>query len=52
VADVRSTGLNTPPESDYFLPPLQRPETAEAGPVTFAVFADTCGNLIQLYQPA
>jgi len=22
-----------------------------AGPVTFAVFADTCGNLIQLYQP-
>jgi catechol 2,3-dioxygenase-like lactoylglutathione lyase family enzyme len=26
-------------------PPLQ------AGPVTLAVFADTCGNLIQLYQP-
>jgi catechol 2,3-dioxygenase-like lactoylglutathione lyase family enzyme len=23
----------------------------EAGPVTLAVFADTCGNLIQLYQP-
>jgi glyoxylase I family protein len=23
-----------------------------AGPVTLAVFADTCGNLIQLYQPA
>jgi glyoxylase I family protein len=22
-----------------------------AGPITFAVFADTCGNLIQLYQP-
>jgi catechol 2,3-dioxygenase-like lactoylglutathione lyase family enzyme len=22
-----------------------------AGPVTFAVFADTCGNLIQIYQP-
>ena len=21
------------------------------GPVTIAVFADTCGNLIQLYQP-
>lgn len=21
-----------------------------AGPVTFAIFADTCGNLIQLYQ--
>ena len=27
-------------------PPVQ------AGPVTLAVFADTCGNLIQLYQPA
>jgi len=27
-------------------PPMQ------AGPVTLAVFADTCGNLIQLYQPA
>jgi catechol 2,3-dioxygenase-like lactoylglutathione lyase family enzyme len=26
-------------------PPMQ------AGPVTLAVFADTCGNLIQLYQP-
>ena len=26
VADVRSTNLNTPPESDYFLPALQRPE--------------------------
>jgi catechol 2,3-dioxygenase-like lactoylglutathione lyase family enzyme len=24
---------------------------AQAGPVTFAIFADTCGNLIQLYQP-
>jgi glyoxylase I family protein len=24
----------------------------QAGPVTIAVFADTCGNLIQLYQPA
>ena len=27
VADVRSTGLHTPPEPDYFLPALQRPET-------------------------
>jgi len=27
-----------------------RPPT-KAGPVTLAVFADTCGNLIQLYQP-
>lgn len=24
----------------------------KAGPVTIAVCADTCGNLIQLYQPA
>jgi glyoxylase I family protein len=24
---------------------------AQAGPVTIAVIADTCGNLIQLYQP-
>jgi predicted permease len=27
VADVRSAGLNTPPDPDYFLPALQRPET-------------------------
>jgi predicted permease len=26
VADVRSTTLNTPPEADYFLPALQRPD--------------------------
>lgn len=26
-------------------------QPTEAGPVTIAVFADTCGNLIQLYQP-
>ena len=26
-------------------------EPAPAGPVAIAVFADTCGNLIQLYQP-
>ena len=25
-------------------------EPASAGPVTLAVFSDTCGNLIQLYQ--
>lgn len=25
-------------------------EPTQAGPVTIAVFADTCGNLIQLYQ--
>ena len=23
-----------------------------AGPVSIAIFADTCGNLVQLYQPA
>jgi glyoxylase I family protein len=27
-----------------------RPPTP-AGPISFTVFADTCGNLIQLYQP-
>jgi len=27
-------------------------EPAQAGPVMLAVFTDTCGNLIQLYQPA
>ncbi len=25
-------------------------EPANAGPVSIAIFADTCGNLIQLYQ--
>jgi glyoxylase I family protein len=29
----------------FTLPPTK------AGPVTIAVFADTCGNLIQIYQP-
>jgi catechol 2,3-dioxygenase-like lactoylglutathione lyase family enzyme len=27
-------------------------EPTRAGSITLAVFADTCGNLIQLYQPA
>ena len=27
-------------------------EPTRTGPVTIAVFADTCGNLIQLYEPA
>ena len=27
-------------------------EPVRTGPVTIAVFADTCGNLVQLYQPA
>jgi glyoxylase I family protein len=26
-------------------------EPTRAGPVTIAIFSDTCGNLIQLYQP-
>jgi predicted enzyme related to lactoylglutathione lyase len=29
----------------FTVPPTQ------AGPVHIAIFADTCGNLIQLYQP-
>jgi glyoxylase I family protein len=29
----------------FTMPPTQ------AGPVSIAVFADTCGNLIQIYQP-
>ena len=27
-------------------------EPAQMGPVTIAVFSDTCGNLIQMYQPS
>lgn len=27
-------------------------EPAKMGPVTIAIFADTCGNLIQIYQPS
>ena len=27
-------------------------EPTRMGPVTIAIFSDTCGNLIQLYQPA
>ena len=27
-------------------------EPTAMGPVTIAIFADTCGNLIQLYQPS
>jgi glyoxylase I family protein len=27
-------------------------EPTPAGPITMALFADTCGNLIQMYQPA
>jgi putative ABC transport system permease protein len=42
VADIRSTSLNTPPQPDYFLPALQRPENftniivrTEADPAAF-----------------
>ena len=28
-----------------------RMEPTKAGQITFAVFSDTCGNLIQIYQP-
>ena len=52
VADVRSTGLNTPPEADYFLPALQRPETftnilvrTNLGPTAMASIVRTpCGR--------
>jgi glyoxylase I family protein len=27
-------------------------EPTKTGPVTIAVFSDTCGNLVQLYQPS
>ena len=27
-------------------------EPAKAGPVTIAIMSDTCGNLLQLYQPS
>ncbi len=27
-------------------------EPTDVGPVTIAIFSDTCGNLIQIYQPA
>ena len=27
-------------------------DPAKMGPVTIAIFSDTCGNLIQIYQPA
>ena len=47
VADIASEFARLTAKGVAFTrPPLQ------AGPVTLAVFADTCGNLIQLYQPA
>ena len=47
VADIASEFARLTAKGVAFTrPPLQ------AGPVTLAVFADTCGNLIQLSQPA
>jgi len=47
VSDIKGEFARLTAEGVAFLrPPVQ------AGPVTFAVFADTCGNLIQLYQPS
>jgi len=47
VSDIKGEFARLTAEGVAFL----RPPT-QAGPVTFAVFADTCGNLIQLYQPS
>jgi predicted enzyme related to lactoylglutathione lyase len=47
VADIASEFARLTAKGVAFTqPPVQ------AGPVTLAMFADTCGNLIQLYQPA
>lgn len=47
VADIASEFARLTAKGVAFTqPPVQ------AGPVTLAVLADTCGNLIQLYQPA
>jgi putative ABC transport system permease protein len=42
VADVRGTNLSTPPEADYFLPALQRPETFTS------VLVRTIGNPVAI----
>ena len=47
VSDIKGEFARLTAEGVAFLRP-----PAQAGPVTFAVFADTCGNLIQLYQPS
>jgi len=47
VSDINGEFARLTAEGVAFLRP-----PALAGPVTFAVFADTCGNLIQLYQPS
>jgi catechol 2,3-dioxygenase-like lactoylglutathione lyase family enzyme len=47
VSDIKSEFARLTAQGVAFLRP-----PAQAGPVTLAVFADTCGNLIQLYQTA
>jgi catechol 2,3-dioxygenase-like lactoylglutathione lyase family enzyme len=47
VSDIKGEFARLTAQGVAFLRP-----PAPAGPVTLAVFADTCGNLIQLYQPA
>jgi catechol 2,3-dioxygenase-like lactoylglutathione lyase family enzyme len=47
VSDIKGEFARLTGEGVAFLRP-----PAQAGPVTFAVFADTCGNLVQLYQPS
>jgi glyoxylase I family protein len=46
VADIAAEFARLTANGVAFLRP-----PAPAGPATIAVFADTCGNLIQLYQP-
>src|SRR5581483_5013876 len=46
VADIKSEYARLSAHGVVFtVQPMQ------AGPVTIAIFSDTCGNLIQLYQP-
>jgi len=47
VSDIKGEFARLTAQGVAFLRP-----PAPAGPVTLAVFADTCGNLIQLYQTA
>jgi glyoxylase I family protein len=47
VADIRAEFARLSAQGVAFTQP-----PTPAGPVTIAVFADTCGNLIQLYQPS
>jgi predicted permease len=55
VADVRSTTLNTPPEADYFLPALQRPESFTnilvRSNVSAAAMAPVVGEALRTLDP-